>query len=65
MQYVVEAVIAVALLAVIAAIVTVTIISGAAELATTRLPDLAFALAGGLAGVTIPGAIRAGSKDSK
>lgn len=57
MQYVVEAVIGIALLAVVAAIVVVTIISGAGELAATRLPDLAFALAGGLAGVTIPKAV--------
>lgn len=54
MQYVIEGAIAVALLAVVAAITVVTIVSGSSELAATRLPDLAFALAGGLAGVTIP-----------
>jgi|KBSMisStaDraftv2_1062788.scaffolds.fasta_scaffold00857_25 hypothetical protein len=57
MQYVIEGVLGIALLAVVAAIVTVTIISGASELTQTRLPDLAFALAGGLAGVTTSKAI--------
>lgn len=48
-----EAVIAVALLATVAAITTITIISGSTELGPTGLHDLAILLGGALAGVSV------------